>query len=255
MPASLDYSGPPADASAIDGTQHRIDDALDAVNAAALSFASRIIKDVSVRQQYRTAIREAVDEIRADIVAGRITVEQAALRANHMRNVILDLSRGNSSDLGRSVAEYLKLEGKTFEQLISYYSNKIFSLEVTSLSAVQRDAVMREIIAAAGRDNAGVTALLRYLGPAARGAVALSVGLAVYDICKAPNWQSEALHQGVVVGAGVGGSYLIGAVGISLICGPGEPLCAGIFILVGGVGFSVGADYFWRKFDVGDSVR
>ena len=77
--------------------------------------------------------------------------------------------------------------------------------------------------------------------------MALSLGLAVYDIYRAPDRPKEALHQGVVLGAGLGGSYIVGAVATSFICGPGAPVCAGIFITVGAIGFSAGADYFWRR--------
>ncbi len=85
--------------------------------------------------------------------------------------------------------------------------------------------------------------------------MALSLGLAVYDIYRAPDRPKEALHQGVVLGAGLGGSYIVGAVATSFVCGPGAPVCAGIFIAVGAIGFSAGADYFWRRMSTADGSR
>ena len=46
-----------------------------------------------------------------------------------------------------------------------------------------------------------------------------------------------------------------GAVGVSLVCGPGAPVCAGVFILVGGIAFAAGADYFWRRLDATGGTR
>ena len=83
--------------------------------------------------------------------------------------------------------------------------------------------------------------------PAARGVVALSIGLAIYDIYRAPDHGREALHRGALAGAGLDGSLLIGAVGTSLVCEPGAPVCAAVFALVGGVAFTLGANYWWQR--------
>ncbi len=85
--------------------------------------------------------------------------------------------------------------------------------------------------------------------------MALSLGLAVYDIYRSPDRPREVLHQGVVLGAGLGGSFIEGAVATPLVCGPGVPPCAGAFILVGGITFSAGADYFWHKLAPADGSR
>jgi len=165
------------------------------------------------------------------------------------------LTRDRSSDFGRAVAERLKPQSPTFEELIARYAERLFQQAPEALTEAQRGAVMREIIAAAARDNARVSGMLRFLGPASRGVMALSLGLAIHDVYQAPNRPKEALHQGVVLGAGVGGSYVAGAVGVSLVCGPGAPVCAGVFILVGGIAFAAGADYFWRRLDATGGTR
>jgi hypothetical protein len=238
-PASLAMDQDPA--------RRRLGDALLALEAAGVPFAARAINDEAVRQQYRRSIQDAVQEIIAEVDSGQVSAEIAAARAVDMRNTLMDLARQRSSDLGRAIAEQLKPSGKTLEELIAYRARQLFNKAPEALTGEQRTAVMREIIAGAARDRPAVTGALRFLGPASRGLVALSIGLAIYDIYEAPDHLKEAGHQGVVAGAGLGGSLVVGALGTSLVCGPGAPVCAGIFVLVGGVAFSVGADFWWRR--------
>ncbi len=240
---------------ASDPSRQQLEDALAALDGTAMPFATRFIQDSGARAQYRQSIAEAVAEIRADVASGRITPAQGAMRAQQLRNEIMALARSHSSDLGRAMAESLKREGKTLEELVARYAERLFQQAPETLTEAQRGSVMREIVAAAARDNAQVSGILRFLGPASRGVMALSLGLAIYDVYRAPDRPREALHQGVVLGAGVGGSYVVGALGSSLICGPGAPVCAGVFILVGGVLFAGGADYFWRRMDAADGSR
>jgi hypothetical protein len=242
-------------APSADIRRQRLQDALTELDSSAVSFAARFIQDDRVRQQYRQSIREAGAEISADVASGRITPEQGAMRAQQLRNEIMALARARTSALGRAMAESLKFEGKTFEALTARYATRLFQQDVAALTLEQRNVVMREIIAAAARDNAQVSGMLRFLGPASRGVMALSLGLAVYDVYRAPGRPKEALHQGIVLGAGLGGSYIAGAVATSFVCGPGAPVCAGIFIVVGAISFSAGADYFWRRAATTDGSR
>lgn len=227
--------------------QKHLHDALFAMEAEGNAFAARCIKENAVRQQYRRSIQDAVAEIEADVDSGSITAEQGAQRAVWIRNNLMDLSRSGSSEVGRAFAESLKREGKTFAELLEYRASQLFDKTPAALTAEERTAVMRAIIAGAARDNVEVTNALRFLGGASRGLVALSVGLAVYDIYQAPDRGKEAVHQGILAGAGLGGGYVVGALGVSLVCGPGAPICAGVFVLVGGAAFTLGADYWWHR--------
>jgi hypothetical protein len=238
-----------------DPRRQRLADAMTELDSAAVSFAMRFIQDDLGRQQYRQSIREAGVEISAEVASGRITPEQGAMRAQELRNEIMVLARSRTSDLGRAMAESLKFEGKTFEELASRYATRLFQQDAAALTLEQRNVVMREIIAAAARDNARVSGMLRFLGPAARGVMALSLGLAVYDVFRSPDRPKEALHQTVILGAGLGGSYIVGAVATSFVCGPGAHVCAGIFIAVGAIGFSAGADFFWHRLAITDGSR
>lgn len=238
-----------------DPRQRELDEALAALEGTAGPFGVRTIQDAQVRARYRDAIRDASAEIRAEVAAGRLTPTEGAARATAMRNEILDLSRRQSSEFYRALAERLKAQGKTLDELVERYAQRLYTRSAAALTSAERDAVMHEVIAAAGRDNVRVSSMLRFLGPASRGLIALSVGLAIYDIYTAPDRPKEALHQGVVAGSGMAGSYLLGAAGASLVCGPGAPVCVGVFVLVGGVGFALGADYFWRRAQPGDGHR
>jgi hypothetical protein len=230
-----------------DPARQRLGEALVALNAAVNPFAARIINDAAVREQYRQGIRAAIREIIDDVNAGRISPETGALRAKQIRDVLMELARQRSSDVGRAMAESLKAQAPTFEQLIAYRARQLFSKALQALSSEERTAVMRAIIERAARDRPAVTSALRFLGPAARGVVALSIGLAIYDIYRAPDHGREALHRGALAGAGLDGSLLIGAVGTSLVCEPGAPVCAAVFALVGGVAFTLGANYWWQR--------
>jgi hypothetical protein len=227
--------------------QKRLHDALFALEAVGDSFAARCINDNAVRQQYRRSIQDAVAEIEADVNSGSVDVEAAAEHAVLLRNNLMDLSRSRSSEVGRAFAKSLKSEGKTFAELLEYRASKMFGKIPAALTAEERTAVMRAIISGAARDNVEVTNALRFLGGASRGLVALSVGLAIYDIYQAPDHEKETVHQGILAGAGLGGGYVVGALGVSLVCGPGAPICAGVFVLVGGAAFTLGADYWWHR--------
>ena len=252
----------PAPAHPRSGGEQLLQEALDALDATVLPFGLRGIQEAGVRSFYRRAIHDAVAEIRAEVGRGVLTVEQAAIRAQQVRNEILELARIRSSELGRSIAEWLKLHGKTMEELTEYYARKLFSKAGAELTEIERSGVMREIIAGAARENPGIRNLLRFLGPACRGVVALTIGLAIYAIYKSPDWPREALHQGVVAGAGVGGA-LVGGLGATLACAAAAPVCVGGFILVGSVGgavvtdhyFPLAADFFWRRLHPGDGHR
>lgn len=177
------------------------------------------------------------------------------MRAQQLRNEIMELSRTRGSELGRAWAERLKLQGKTLEELTERYAQRLFRKPPAGLTEAERSGVMREIIAAAARDNPQVSATLPFLGPASRGLLALSVGMAIVEIYNAPDRPQEALHLGVLAGAGTLGSYAAGALGASLVCGPGAPVYVGIFVVAGGVGFTLGGDFFWRRLHPGDGQR
>ena len=232
-----------------------LEDALTALDGTVLPLSLRGVQEASVRRQYAAAIKAAVAEIRGEVASGALTPEQGAVRAGQVRNIILAQSRARSSELGRAWAEAIKQEGKTFPELVEKYAQRLFQKAPAALSEAERDGVMREIIGAAARDNAQVSGALRFLGPASRGLVALSIGLAIYEVYESPDRPREALHQGVLIGSGAVGSYVVGALGVSLVCGPGAPVCAGVFLVVGGIGFALGADYFWRRLQPGEPKR
>ena len=247
--ADMPHAHPP------DSDRQHLQDALDALDSTALPLGLRGMQDAEARSFYRRAIRDAVAEIRAEVERGDLTPEQGAARARDVRNEIMELTRTRSSDIGRALAERLKQQGKTLEELTERYAQRLFSKPGAALTEAERGGVMREIIAAAARDNPRVSGMLRFLGPASRGLVALTVGLAILDVYRSPDRPREALHQGVPAGSGTLGSYAAGALGASLVCGPGAPVCVGIFVIVGGVGFTLGADFFWRRLQPGDGHR
>ena len=170
------------------------------------------------------------------------------MRAQQLRNEIMALARARTSDLGRAMAERLKFEGKTFEELTARYAARLFKQDVATLTLEQRDVVMRaDHRRRRARQRAG-RAGYAFSGPgvARRNGAVARLGRLRRLSCARPTERSAA--PGCCNRWGSGGSYVVGAVATSFVCGPGAPVCAGIFIAVGAIGFSASADYFWRRF-------
>lgn len=221
------------------------DHALRQLETAALAFATRFIPDEATRAAYRRGVVEFVWELRAEVRSGRIPRADAARLAHQTRNLLMDQARARTSDFGLALAREMKATGRTFEQLLDRYAMDLFGRPPAQLSQAERDRVMRRILVRAARTNPRVNLLVRRLGMAGRGLLAVSIGLAIYNVATAEDPARAAVREGAVVGSGLVGA-MAGGAAAGLVCGPGAPVCSGIGIVVGGALFALGADLAFR---------
>ncbi|MDR2852310.1 MAG: hypothetical protein LBV61_04545 [Burkholderiaceae bacterium] len=75
--------------------------------------------DATTRQAYTRQIKAMADELSRLANSGEITWSQAVSQAQEARNTIMEIIRNRSTPAGRAVAEWLKREGKTLNELIA----------------------------------------------------------------------------------------------------------------------------------------
>lgn len=207
---------------------------------------AHITIDAATRQAYSRQIKAMADELRNQVNSGRLTWSQAASEAQEARNAIMEIVRSRSTPIGRAMAEQLKREGKTLNELIARKTSQMFgpNANFTRLSPSQQNAVYAEIIKSAGKSNPRVTAMMRRLSRAGRGLIVLSVALSVYQVITADDKVSAAGRELTVTGAGIAGGIAGGALA-GLACGPGAPVCVTVGAFVGGALAAFGVDSLW----------
>jgi hypothetical protein len=204
------------------------------------------IQDGNVRQNYQRQIETLIGDLRRDAESGRITWAEAAQQARLTRNATMEIMRGQSSAIGRAVAEKLKAEGKTLNELVARYTLKRFgtSAQFDALSAADRDLVFADIVQAAARANPQVSARMLILSRAGRGLILLSVAISIYNVYTAKDHVAAAGKEVAVTGGGILGGMAGGALA-GLACGPGAPVCVTIGAFVGGAIVAIGIDAWW----------
>jgi len=211
------------------------------------SFLAATNWDVNVRNEYQTSIRAAVGKMRDRALLGEITWQAAAEQLQQTRNDLMQLMRTKSSPIGLAVAEFLKKEGKTLNDLIGRYAVKRHGkdVEFDLLSQAQKDAIYADIVDAAARSNVSVDAVVWRIGWLSRRVVVLSIAISVYEIATSPDPGQTAGREAVLTGAGIGGSVAAGALA-GLVCGPGAPVCVTAGAFVGGALAVLGAGMMWK---------
>lgn len=237
--AGIDLAPPQGDA-------RLLDDAVRAFEAQLANVGAHMGIDGAARVQYGRLIRAMADELRDQAETGRITWAQAAEKANETRNAVMEMIRSRSTPVGRAMAEQLKREGRTLNELIGRKVAQLHGPDAQfgRLTPSQQNAVYAEIVASAGKSNPQVTQLMRRLSTAGRGLLVLSLALSVYQIAVAEDKVAAAQREAVVTGAGIGGGIAGGALA-GLACGPGAPVCVTVGAFVGGVLAAFGAASFW----------
>ena len=228
------------------GDERLLDDALQSLEAQLANAGAHLGLDGAARAQYGRLIAALADELRRKARSGEITWAQAAEQAHEARNAVMDTIRSRSTPVGRALAERLKREGRTLNELIA---RKVLQLhgpqaEFGRLSPSQQNAVYAEIVASAGKSNPQVTLMMRRLSVAGRGLLVLSLAVSIYEVAVADDPLAAAKREAAVTGAGIGGGIAGGALA-GLACGPGAPVCVTVGAFVGGVLAAFGTSYFW----------
>lgn len=222
------------------------DSAIRALEFEIANAGTHLTIDATARQAYSIQIQAMANELRGQVTSGRITWAQAAQQAQEARNAIMEVIRGRSTPVGRAMAERLKREGKTLNELIARKTQQLHgvSSDFTRLSATQKNAVYAEIVRSAGTSNPRVTATMRNLSRAGRGLLVVSIAISVYSVANAEDKTGAARRELAVTGVGIGGGIAGGALA-GLACGPGAPVCVTVGAFVGGALAAVGVDFFW----------
>lgn len=186
------------------------------------------------------------DDLRTQARSGRITWKQAAEQAEEARNLIMDIIRNRSTPVGKALAQQIKSEGKTLNELIGRKTRQLFgpSANFESLGQSRKQAVYGAIVESAGKSNPKVSATMRRLSRAGKGLIVLSLGVSIYRISVADDKGMATVQEATITGAGVGGGIAGGAFA-GLACGPGAPVCVGIGAFVGGAMAAFGVSFFW----------
>lgn len=240
-------------ASPLPGVVNRPDDdrrlfehAIQALEAEVANIGAHATIDARVRELYSSQIRALAEELAGEAHAGRITWRQAAEKANAARNETMEFVRSRSTPVGRAMAERLKREGRTLNEMIARKTLQLFGSDAdfNRLTEAQKSRVYGEIVKSAGKSDPRVDIAMRRLSKAGRGLLFLSVAVSVYQVANAEDKVNTAKREVAVTGAGIGGGIAGGALA-GLVCGPGAPVCVTLGAFIGGALAAFGVDLLW----------
>lgn len=222
------------------------ENAIRALEADIANVGVHLTVDSAARELYARQIRAIAEQLRKDATSKKITWAQAAKQAQETRNAVMEIIRGRSTPVGRAMAEQLKREGKTLNELIARKTQQLHgkSAIFSELSSAQKNAVYAEIVKSAGKSNPRITVVMRKLSYAGRGLIVVSIALSVYTVATAEDKIDAAGEELAITGAGIGGGIAGGALA-GLACGPGAPVCVTVGAFVGGALAAFGVSFFW----------
>lgn len=240
-------AAPQACTVGLQGDQQEFEVAFDVLKAELANSGFIAALDGAARLRYDQLLREFRNEIIARVGAGRLTWRQAAEQARGMRDDVMQLIRGRSTPVGRSIAEWLKPKSPTLNELVARKTLELFGPEAyfARLTVEQQNRVFAAIVESAGKSNPRITARMRTVSRAGRGLLVLSLGISVYTIATAEDKGEAALREGAITGGGIAGGIAGGALA-GLVCGPGAPVCVTIGAFAGGALAAMGIDFFWK---------
>ncbi len=227
--------------------KQRFENEIRALEAQLGNIGTHLALDGAARVAYARQIKAMADELRAEATSsGRITWAQAADKAQTTRNAIMELIRSRSTPVGRAMAQQLKREGKTLNELVARKVSQLYGAraDFNRLSVAQQNAVYGEIVKSAGKSNPTVTANMRNLSRAGRGLLFVSLALSVYTVANADDKPRAIAREATITGAGICGGIAGGAVA-GLACGPGAPVCVTVGAFVGGALAAFGVSALW----------
>ncbi|SBS25745.1 hypothetical protein MSP8887_00253 [Marinomonas spartinae] len=220
--------------------------AIRALESEVANIGAHLTVDSTARQMYSKQIRAMSTELRIMASTGKITWAQAASQANEARNVIMELVRTRSTPIGLAIAQKMKQQGRTLNELIAKKAQALFGRGVSfnDLAVEQQNRVYSEIVKSAGKSDPKVTTAMKKLSHAGRGFLFLSMAFSVYTVATAENKFDAAGKEVAITGAGIGGGIAGGALA-GLACGPGAPVCVTVGAFVGGALAAFGVGLIW----------
>lgn len=209
--------------------------AIQSLEAQLANLGAHLGIDAHARAAYAREIRKMADGLRSEALAGKLTWQQAAQEAQQTRNLIMEVVRSRSTPVGRSMAQQLKSQGYSLNELVASQTRRLHGPHATfsTLPAAQKNAIYANIVASAGKSNPAVTRAMARLSYAGRGLLLLSLALSAYSIATSADRTATATRELALTGAGIGGGIAGGALA-GLACGPGAPVCVSVGAFVGG---------------------
>ncbi|MCP1676413.1 hypothetical protein J2T57_003574 [Natronocella acetinitrilica] len=238
--------GPRAPGVPADDDRAAFDNAIRALEAQIANAGAHLALDSSTRAAYSRKVAELADELRGQAASGQITWRQAAEQATEARNLTMESMRWRSTPVGQAMAESLKSQGRTFNELIARKTQQLYgnNADFNRLTEAQRSAVYGEVVKSAGKSNPRIDAQMRNLSHAGRGLVGFSLALSAYTVMTAEDKGEAVRREAAITGGGVLGG-LAGGAAAGLACGPGAPVCVGIGAFAGGAAAAFGVASFW----------
>jgi hypothetical protein len=202
--------------------------------------------DARTRLAYGREVGLMAEKLRGEAAAGKISWASAARQAQETRNLVMMIQRSRSTPVGRAIAEDIKKDGKTLNQLIAkktielYGKNTLYSW----LSTVKKNKVYAAVVASSGTPSAEVNTAMSRLSFAGRGLVFMSLALSVFNITTSNDKLAATGREVLSTGAGVAGGIAGGALA-GLACGPAAPVCVVAGAFVGGAMAAFAVGFVW----------
>ncbi|MGN4048292.1 hypothetical protein [Pseudomonas sp. SM4] len=211
-----------------------LDRALELMEGTALRFSLDAISDEKVRANYLRNIKRMSLQTLADVKSGKISALEGVQFSHEMRNKILMEHRKVTSAQGLAVVQRKKAAGRPLQAILDRYSKELFQKTYENLSRSEQSKVHYTVLEAAGRDDARFSKGTKTMRMMGKLGILVTAALATYQILNAENKQKETARQGLIVSGGAAGGLLAG-LGVSVICGPGAPICAFAIVFLGTV--------------------
>jgi hypothetical protein len=210
------------------------------------NIGAHVTLDSEARKAYKKQIFAMSSELRLSAESGRISWLSAATQAQNTRNVVMEIIRSKSTPIGLALAQQLKKEGKTLNELVARKTQQLHGRGAMfdGLSKVDQNKIYSEVVKSAGKSNPKVTAQMKVASHGGRGLIFLSIALSVYTVATAENKLDAAGKEIVITGVSIGGGIASGALA-GLVCGPGAPVCVTVGAFVGGGLAAFGVGMIW----------
>lgn len=171
--------------------------AIDALQSQAEIFAWRYLNDARARHAYVSRIHRASQELRSDVLSGRLSAAEASRVAQAARNTIMEETRAITSAIGRARATGVKSQGLSYDEALNKSVRKLFPGKTfAELGAAQKRQVFLEVVEASGRSNPQFTSKIPKWTRFGRGLVVVTVAISVVNIWQAENKLKQGLQEG-----------------------------------------------------------
>lgn len=193
--------------------EESFENAIKSLEATAASAGTHLEIDSTARRIYAREVRSMSDNLRKEVIKGRLTWAQAAEQAQTTRNIIMQLIRSRTTPVARAIAESKKAKGRSLNALVAEKTMKLFgkNADFTKLSLSKQHRVFAEIVASAGRPQATFSRTVLQLSYLGRSLILLSLALSTYNVLTARNKSNAIKRELTTTSAGIGGGVAGGA--------------------------------------------